>query len=209
MAALICPTCKGNMVLKSNAKGVFYGCENYPGCTTTLGAHQHSKAPLGIPGDEYTRQRRIEAHIWFDLLWKPRAYTRKAAYKWLCKTLDIPPKYAHIGYFSAQQCEELIDAVLTHLFEELGTFRPSTTVIKDAVKLPLCAINAKSLSEAINSLPMPLREYIHNIETVCDPAGMVQEIAALKQNEKHLLARIEYLNALLEELQNKSEEAAL
>jgi hypothetical protein len=34
----------------------------------------------------------------------------------------------------------------------------------------------------INALPAPLRHYIRDLETRCDPAGDVQTMAALKQN---------------------------
>lgn len=33
---------------------------------------------------------------------------------------------------------------------------------------------------AINALPDPLRRFIHDIETNCDPAGLVRENYALK-----------------------------
>ncbi len=36
--------------------------------------------------------------------------------------------------------------------------------------------------ENINALPEPLRSFVHDLQTICDPAGMVQEIAALKLN---------------------------
>lgn len=38
----------------------------------------------------------------------------------------------------------------------------------------------------INALPNPIRRYIHDIETNCDPAGMVQENVILKENCKAL-----------------------
>ncbi len=36
--------------------------------------------------------------------------------------------------------------------------------------------------ENINALPESLRKYVHDLETNCDPAGMVQENICLKQN---------------------------
>jgi len=41
-------------------------------------------------------------------------------------------------------------------------------------------------SENINSLPDPIRKYIHDIETNCDPTGMVQENVILKDTCKAL-----------------------
>lgn len=46
-------------------------------------------------------------------------------------------------------------------------------------------------SENINSLPMPLRDYICDLETNCDPAGLVQENACLKETVKALEIKLE------------------
>jgi hypothetical protein len=40
----------------------------------------------------------------------------------------------------------------------------------------------------INALSEPIRKYIHDLETNCDPAGMVQENACLRENVKALEA---------------------
>lgn len=42
--------------------------------------------------------------------------------------------------------------------------------------------------DEINALPDRIREYIHDVSTLCDPAGMVQEIAALKDQVGQLSA---------------------
>jgi hypothetical protein len=41
---------------------------------------------------------------------------------------------------------------------------------------------------SVNALPEPLRKYIHDLETNCDPAGLVQQIAALHDQANQLLA---------------------
>ena len=46
-------------------------------------------------------------------------------------------------------------------------------------------------AEEINSLPEHLRRYVRDLETICDPAGMVQEIAGLKMQVAELAARYE------------------
>ena len=38
----------------------------------------------------------------------------------------------------------------------------------------------------INALPFPLRRYIHDLSTVCDPAGDVRKLFQLKQENKML-----------------------
>jgi hypothetical protein len=49
-------------------------------------------------------------------------------------------------------------------------------------------------SENINALPRPLRKYIHDLHTHCDPAGLVRENALLRD-------RLEQLEELIKEIQ--------
>jgi len=46
--------------------------------------------------------------------------------------------------------------------------------------------NFKPTAEQINKLPEPLRKYIHDLETLCDPAGLVQENAYLCEVNEQL-----------------------
>lgn len=46
----------------------------------------------------------------------------------------------------------------------------------------------------INGLPEPLRRYIHDLQTICDPAGMVQEIHILRTQNEQLQAYISRLS---------------
>ncbi len=39
----------------------------------------------------------------------------------------------------------------------------------------------QTLTDQINALPQPLRQYIHDLEARCDPAGDVQTIASLRE----------------------------
>ena len=50
-------------------------------------------------------------------------------------------------------------------------------------------------NENINALPEPLRRYIHDLETVCDPAGDVRELFRLKTENKMLRQECERLAA--------------
>jgi len=43
-------------------------------------------------------------------------------------------------------------------------------------------------SGTINALPEPLRRYIHDLETLCDPAGDIQTIVCLRENVRALQA---------------------
>ena len=45
--------------------------------------------------------------------------------------------------------------------------------------------------ENINALPAPVRQYIHDLETRCDPAGDVRTIAMLQENVQALIHLLE------------------
>lgn len=49
------------------------------------------------------------------------------------------------------------------------------------------------LSNQVNQLPKRLRDYIHDLETDCDPAGTIREVFALKENQKMLEVKIREL----------------
>lgn len=114
------------MALKNSRYGLFYGCENWPRCNSTHGAHPNGK-PLGVPADAETKQARIVAHAAFDRLWneiapsylipitlarsarkrneyriKKRGRTR--AYRWLAEQLGIKADECHIGAMDVATC---------------------------------------------------------------------------------------------------------
>lgn len=45
-------------------------------------------------------------------------------------------------------------------------------------------------SEEVSKLPEKVREYIHDLETLCDPAGLVRENALLKNENEMLRAKL-------------------
>lgn len=51
------------------------------------------------------------------------------------------------------------------------------------------ALEAPLTPEEINALPERIRRHIHDLATLCDPAGMVQEIGALKDQVAQLTER--------------------
>ena len=65
-----CPECGARMHLRDSSHGKFYGCERYPACDATHGAHETTGEPLGVPGDRDTRLARQRAHAAFDPLWE-------------------------------------------------------------------------------------------------------------------------------------------
>ena len=111
MKTLPCPSCGGRLVLKLSRYGPFYGCENWPACTQTHGAHHRTGEPLGIPGDTETRFSRIRAHAAFDLLWTGGAMSRRDAYRWLGYYMGLPEDACHVGRFTVEQCAEVVQLV--------------------------------------------------------------------------------------------------
>ncbi len=106
---IACPECGADMKLRNSRHGKFYGCSRYPNCTATHGAHQDTGGPLGIPANKETRELRIKAHDAFDALWKDGHMSRPEAYCWMQREMRLTPAEAHIGRFSAEQCQRLID----------------------------------------------------------------------------------------------------
>jgi ssDNA-binding Zn-finger/Zn-ribbon topoisomerase 1 len=98
------------MQLKKSRYGHFYGCEKWPDCDYTHGAHPDG-APMGSPADKETRQARRRAHAAFDTLWQSGGMKRREAYRWMQEALGLSEDEAHIAKFDAETCEQLIDAV--------------------------------------------------------------------------------------------------
>lgn len=112
---LKCPECQGIMRLKRSKHGLFYGCENWPDCQGTHGAHPDGR-PLGTPADAKTKRQRIQAHRVFDRLWTPYngqepRMTRPQAYTWMRRAMKISEAEAHISRFNTDQCLRLIELV--------------------------------------------------------------------------------------------------
>jgi ssDNA-binding Zn-finger/Zn-ribbon topoisomerase 1 len=114
---LTCPECGAPMELRTSTKFLrknqtvrkFFGCSNFPKCRATHGAHQDGR-PLGIPGDQATKDARVRAHNIFDKLWKGTTFKRGRAYRWLEFELKLQPGTAHIGSFDIAMCEKVIEA---------------------------------------------------------------------------------------------------
>jgi hypothetical protein len=61
-------------------------------------------------------------------------------------------------------------------------------------------------AESVNALPDGLRDYIHALETHCDPAGDVQSLVAQRENNAALAARVVLLETEIERLLSAMEE---
>jgi ssDNA-binding Zn-finger/Zn-ribbon topoisomerase 1 len=104
--AIACADCGAPMELRNSRFGKFYGCSTYPECKGTHGAHPDGK-PLGVPANRETKDARIRAHAAFDRLWKGGPMSRREAYRWMRKKMDMSASEAHIGKFTKEQCDQL------------------------------------------------------------------------------------------------------
>lgn len=57
----------------------------------------------------------------------------------------------------------------------------------------------KPTSENINALPMPIRSYIHDLETRCDPSGDLNQLALVKDQNQQLQAHVAECERLIKE----------
>jgi hypothetical protein len=51
----------------------------------------------------------MEAHKYFDFLWRSKKYTRTEAYDLLAGSMGISSDRCHIGMFDHSQCDEVIE----------------------------------------------------------------------------------------------------
>lgn len=107
---LLCPECEGSLVLRLSKYGLFYGCNNYPICKATHGAHPDG-TPLGIPANKETKAWRIKAHQVFDKLFEGEnaVMIRDEAYAYMQTIMNLSEEQAHISKFDVEHCKELID----------------------------------------------------------------------------------------------------
>jgi ssDNA-binding Zn-finger/Zn-ribbon topoisomerase 1 len=108
MTDLNCPDCGSPMRLRDSRFGKFYGCVRFPACKATHGAHADGR-PLGIPGNAETKAARTRAHAAFDRLWRSGRMRRNDAYRELQRMMHMTEAQAHIGRFTQEECERLIE----------------------------------------------------------------------------------------------------
>jgi hypothetical protein len=106
------PGCNGKLVLIWSFKlsRFFYGCERYPQCIGTLPAHNNG-APKGEPRTKELQGWRKKTHQVFDVMWKTKTCKRGHAYRWLQHVMGMNSKEAHIGNFTVEQCQKVIQLV--------------------------------------------------------------------------------------------------
>ena len=131
MNNLYCQYCKrqtelvDSKVVYRKSYGLIYLCKP---CRAWVGVHEGTTRPKGEVANARLRQLRIEAHKYFDFLWKEKLRrkritnpnykkrrARASAYKWLAEELGIEGKDCHIGMFNMQQCEKTIPICLPYV----------------------------------------------------------------------------------------------
>lgn len=83
----------------------FWLCE----CGAYVGSHKNTGEPLGNPCDMATKIARIKAHAHLDSFWRSGKLTRKKAYKKLSEFMNLPKEDTHIGMFTKEQCERVLE----------------------------------------------------------------------------------------------------
>lgn len=78
-------------------------------CGAYCGSHGLTTRALGSPCGPVTRRARLEAHDWFDQIWKTRQMDRSRAYQWLSDQMGIPKERTHIGMMTAAQAWRVVE----------------------------------------------------------------------------------------------------
>ncbi len=77
-------------------------------CDAWVGCHPRTDIPLGRLANKELRVLKMAAHRTFDPLWKCGSMTRRDAYAWLSRAMNLPPRETHIGMFDEEQCREVV-----------------------------------------------------------------------------------------------------
>lgn len=111
-----CDCCDGDSVdLVSNSEiynGREYGewpyvylCLN---CGAYVGLHKFTDLPLGTMADKKTREARKKKQAFSRAIYIRFNGDTSEAYKWLAKKMGISTKICHFGFFSIEQCDEVV-----------------------------------------------------------------------------------------------------
>jgi len=116
---LDCPECTAPMQRRPSKFGLFYGCTRFPECRGTHGCHPDGK-PLGTPANKETKLARIAAHDALGRYAKSKKWNRNKEYAFLRQVMNLPGKECHIGLFSKETCEILIERIREIELDELS-----------------------------------------------------------------------------------------
>lgn len=108
----ICPYCHVQTKYKNSIDiygvdyGMIYIC---PKCRAYVGVHRGTDKAKGRLANAELRKCKIEAHRYFDVIYKLGIMKRTEAYKWLSDQLGLPPEYTHIGMFNPETCAKVVE----------------------------------------------------------------------------------------------------
>jgi hypothetical protein len=128
----ICPYCfkepefVDSKVVYGRSYGMIYYCKD---CDAYVGVHKNTNQALGRLANKELREAKKNAHYYFDHLWAKkmslmlrkkknpskkevsavRRIVRNQAYSWLSKMMKLPSKHTHIGMFTVERCNEVIN----------------------------------------------------------------------------------------------------
>lgn len=79
-------------------------------CNAWVGCHRGTTRPLGRLANRTLRHWKIRAHKAFDKKWKGKQRrSRKKAYTWLAKRMNLNESQCHIGKFDVAQCVQVVE----------------------------------------------------------------------------------------------------
>jgi len=73
-------------------------------CDAHVSAHHVTFEANGPLANRKLRLLRVKTHEFFDSLWKEGKMTRREAYIWLAKAMDMTRQDCHIAKFSTEDC---------------------------------------------------------------------------------------------------------
>jgi len=89
-----------------------FPCNAHVGCHKPNKEHGHTGTePYGLLANGRLRYYKMQAHKYFDPIWKDGPMTRKEAYTWLAIKLNIPLEDCHIGNFGLQRTKRVIEII--------------------------------------------------------------------------------------------------
>lgn len=75
--------------------------------------------PTGTPANAFLRRARMQAHVWFDDLWRQGFMRRPEAYAWLQTAMESPVA-VHMGELTTQECAQVVVLTKAKLRELQG-----------------------------------------------------------------------------------------
>ncbi len=108
-----CPVHRVPLVERHGKFGTFWSCPHWPDCDIMATLTRQGQRLR--PSDGPTREARKRAHDIFDLLWHSGQRTRGKCYRWLQEAMGLSSSKCHIGEFTIEQCEQVIELATERL----------------------------------------------------------------------------------------------